>query len=91
VAGQDHGNTTNNKGDNLMSKCAECGLWKEQDGGFVWVEPSDCHEKGGHYMTRYNDDGEFDFTDKPWQVGSDESNLTAKQMAGAMPTKGWRE
>ena len=66
-----------------MSKCKECGLWKESDGGFLIVEPSDCHDKGGHYMTRYNDDGVFDFTDRPWQIGSDESNLTPEQMTGA--------
>ena len=71
-----------------MDKCKECGLWKESDNGFLLVEPSDCHDKGGHYMTRFTTEGEFDFTDRPWQVGgNDETNLTPAQMLAAMTPK----
>jgi len=75
-----------------MSKCKECGLYKESDDGFVWIVPSDCHDRGGHYMTRYDADGAFDFTDIPWQCGDGNSlPLTPEQMAGAKTTKGWWE
>lgn len=58
----------------------ECGLWKEQNGTFSLVEPSDCHDEGGHYFTKYDKNGTFLYTNVPWQVGDRSADLTPEEM-----------
>lgn len=61
----------------------DCGLWKEANGSFTRIEPSDCHDLGGHYMTSYDKSGKFVSTTAPWQVGGRSANLTPEEMEAA--------
>lgn len=65
--------------DEMKNNC-ECGLWKETNGSFTLIEPSDCHDLGGHYMTSYDKYGKFVSTNAPWQVGDRSDDLTQEEM-----------
>ena len=62
--------------------CPDCGIFREADGfGRSW--PSDCHDKGGHYYTHYDESGYYLYTNAPWQVDYSMDRLTADEMLAA--------
>lgn len=63
--------------------CDECGLWKETNGTFTLIEPSDCHDKGGHYVTEFDKNGEQLYTNRPWQIGN-KHRLTPEEMEASL-------
>ena len=68
----------------MNGQCEDCGLWKEENGTFTLIEPSDCHSSGGHYMTKFDKYGKFDSTTRPWQIGNDPWHLTMQDMSSAL-------
>ena len=63
-----------------MAECKECGLFRSRNGEFTRYTPSDCHDKGGHYKTEYEQDGRFIYTTAPWQTFPSNDDLTEKEM-----------
>ena len=63
--------------------CKACGIYKEHDGTFYLATPSDCHDKGAHYVTVFDDSGKFCYTTAPWQVFPNKGNLTQREMQQA--------
>jgi hypothetical protein len=66
-----------------MSKQCDCGLYKNPSGGYSRYWPSDCHVEGGHYSTEYDEEGRFLYTNAPWQVDPDKSDLTLQERSQA--------
>lgn len=64
--------------------CEECGIWKERDGSYSEIIPSDCHPEGGHYLICYDRHGKCTHDGRPWQVGGGNApELTDDEMATA--------
>ena len=64
--------------------CEECGIWKERNGSYSEIIPSDCHDRGGHYLIQYDKDGKCTHDGRPWQVGGGSNpELTPEEMESA--------
>lgn len=68
----------------MNGQCEDCGLWKEEDGTYTLIEPSDCHSQGGRYITKFNKCGKFVHTTRPWQVGNEPWDLDEQDMSKAL-------
>lgn len=63
--------------------CEECGIWKERDGSFSEIIPSDCHDRGGHYLINTTRKGSVRTTGDRGRSAGEQPELTADEMETA--------
>jgi len=67
----------------LENNCTECGIFVSGEGdGYAQAWPSDCHDRGGHYLDRFNASGQWLWSSAPgWLQNT--ASLTEEEMARA--------